>query len=162
MKWVHIDFFFKYLSKDERFLFEDLVRKIIKQTRWIVRRKFYLYEPQPNCFLALELRSIIFLPMLYFICWLYRGKFYFINYMGVHKPAGKDQNDTENGEGFLNIINAFTEWYLFSQYDNRVGVNHIIHCCIEFQFGNKEAEFYRLMAKGYDRGTEKSDTDKKK
>ena len=63
MTWVHIDFFFnseaytRILTQDEQFLFENLVRKIIKRTRLIVRRKFYLYEPQPNCFLALELRS---------------------------------------------------------------------------------------------------------
>ena len=48
MKWVHIDFFFRYFYQDEKFLFEELVRKIVRQTRWIVRRKFYLYEPQPT------------------------------------------------------------------------------------------------------------------
>ena len=162
MKWIHIDFMFYGFNYNHKFLFEDLIRKIIKHTRWIVKRKFYLYEAPPDCFLALELRSIIFLPYISFLCWLYKKKCYFMEYMGLHTTAGKDERDEENGEGFLNIINAFTEWYLFDRFNSKTKLSHIIHCCLEFQSYTREneIEFYEQMVKGY--GIKRSDTKKKK
>ncbi len=174
MSWIHIDFFFdgSGLTQDEKFAFENLVRKIIKRTRWIVRRKFYLYEPQPNCFLALEIRSVIFIPVILWLCVLYRNKHWFIKHMGVHTSGGRYDRDNDNGEGFLSIMNAFTEWYLFTRFDNKTGLSHILHCILEFQTMSryKEVYWYKYMLKEYDPdyqkddfyGTKRSDTDKKK
>lgn len=175
MKWIHIDFFFGYVfSDDDRFMFDDLIRRIIKQTRWIVRRKFYLYEPQPNCFLALEIRSVIFIPYIRFLCAIAQREYLFIKYMGVHTTAGRDENDKNNGEGFLNIMNAMTEWYLFDKYNHNTKLWHILHCCLEFQTGSrkKEVYIYKQMLKGYDPnfkdygdvlyGLERGDTKSKK
>ncbi len=151
MKWIHIDFMFYGFNYDTKFLFEDLIRKIVKRTRWIVRKKFYLYEAPPDCFLALELRSIIFIPYIVFLCWLYRNRGNFMKYMGVHTTAGKDEKDEENGEGFLNILNAFTEWYLFDHFNSKTKLSHIIHCCLEFQSYSRgvEIEFYKQMVEEY-------------
>jgi len=168
MTWIHIDFFFrntgyyKALDNDEQFIFENLVRRIIKRTRWCVRRKFYLYEPQPNCFLALEMRSVIFIPVIMFLCYIYRNRYYFIRNMEVHTKGGKDEDDKYNGEGFLNIINAFTEWYLFDKFNSKTKLHHIIHCCMEFQAQTRYAEldYYKQMLKAYgeEDGTKGSDT----
>ena len=53
--------------------------------------------------------------------------------------------DEANGRGFLNIVNAFTDFYLFHR-DNKI--THIIHCCLEpiFQSRDRENEFYQKMA----------------
>ena len=173
MRWIHIDFFFRgYLDADEKFLFENLVRKIIKRTRWVVRRKFYLYEPQPNCFLALEMRSVIFIPAILWLCVLYRGKHWFIKHMGVHTTGGRDEYDGNNGEGFLNIMNAFTDWYLFTKFDSNTRLLHILHCALEFQTMSRyeEVSWYKQMLKHYDPdyeddpfyGTKRRDTKQKK
>jgi len=56
-----------------------------------------------------------------------------------------DATEGGNGEGFLNILDAMTEFYLFKR-DNRI--THIIHCCMEFmtQSRQSECEFYSNMA----------------
>ena len=60
----------------------------------------------------------------------------------------KSNNDQSNGDGFLNILNAFTDFYLFKQ-DNRI--THIIHCAMEFmmQSRQRECNFYQNMATLY-------------
>lgn len=148
-KWVHIDFFFKSyygLDQDERFMFEDLVKKIILSLKPFIRRKFYLYEPQPNCFLALEVKAKIFIPLVSLVIWIYKREYDFIEYMYLHSVSGKDET---NGEGFCDVLNAMTDYYLFKK---DAKLHHIIHCCLEFQMITRSAEvdFYKLMVKGYE------------
>lgn len=152
-KWVHIDFFFYralnndcYLNNDEQFMFEELIRKILLRTRLFVRRKFYLYEPQPNVFLALEVRHIIFIPIIVILVWLYRHRCRFISQMCVHSVGGGDQ---ANGQGFCGVMDAMTDYYLFRR-DNKL--THIIHCSLEFQKQSreKEVEFYKEMLRLYE------------
>jgi hypothetical protein len=153
MYWAHIDFFFKkninnYLSEDEQFAFEDLLRKIIRRIKPFIRRKFYLYEPQPNCFLAIELRSKIFIPIVYLLVKGLHRDYWFIKHFSLHSVSGKDET---NGEGFLDVLNAMTNYYLFK---NDAKLTHIIHCCLEFQkqIRVKELLFYYEMLEEYGQG----------
>lgn len=94
--------------------------------------------------------------------------------MGLHTQGGEFERDRGNGEGFLNITDAFCEWYLFDKYNSKTQLQHIIHCCMEFQTRCREQEvdIYKFMLKhydprfkGYERyldGTEGSDTKPKK
>lgn len=147
MRWVHIDFWFdkqKYndISSDQKAQFEDLLRRYLKWVRPFIRRKFYLYEHTPHCFLALELRSVLFFYIIQFVLIRFIRKPLFIIKAQGNLTNGGDKG---NGEGFLNILNAFTDFYLF-QRDCRV--THIIHCCLEFMTCNRQAEneFYQNMA----------------
>lgn len=150
-RWVHIDFWFNvdsgqddyYLNPEQQKIFEDLLRAFIKTLN--PKRKFYLYEPNPHCFLALEgvdIRKA-------------RGLAESIN--RFLDPKGfiyrvelntKCTSDNVNGQGVLNIWNAFCDFYLFHR-DNKI--SHAIHCCLEpiFQVRRKENEFYRKMAVMY-------------
>jgi len=146
--WLHIDFWFQrgknwrtdyYLNKKEQGDFEELLTDLIK--RLSPSRKFYLYEDIPSCFLALEDVDIEEAKRI--IRRIKRPYIYkcFVN-------LDKQNDDKANGEGFLNILNAFTDFYLFKK-DNRI--THIVHCCMEFmlQSRQKECEFYQNMAINY-------------
>jgi len=133
MTWVHIDFWFKihsaeqevYLSKEEQKDFEKLLANIIKKLEPI--RKFYLWEPVPHCFLALE-----GVPVWKIAALISKIKKPYIDKICITKKTG----DEGNGEGFLNVLNAMTNFYLFSR-DNKL--SHVIHCCLEFIFQSRHA-----------------------
>ena len=78
--------------------------------------------------------------------------------MGVHTSGGTNERDEGNGEGFLSIMNAFTDWYLFSKFENKTQLSHILHCILEFQYMYRyiELAYYEHMLKLY------SETKKKK
>jgi len=152
MKWVHIDFWFetysfrreRYLNKKQQREFELLLKDFISQCKRYINRKFYLYEDIPHCFLALELKSISYLPTIdRIVRRIQKPKF--IYKMWINVLAG---NDASNGDGFLDILNAFTDFYLFKR-DNRI--THIIHCCMEFMMQSRqdECKFYQNMAINY-------------
>src|SRR3990167_4741206 len=138
--WIHIDFWFKgrevthqnnkydvvYLEDDKKALLENFIIQILNRTKGLYRRKFNLYEPNPHLFLALELRHKTFVK--YIRRALYRLKIpSFITDIYVNTWCG---DDAGNGEGFLNVLNAMTDFYLYHK-DNKL--SHIIHCCLEFQ-----------------------------
>ncbi len=145
MRWTHIDFWFENyqgeLTQENRKLFEGLLGDIINILKPFIRRKFFLYEPVPHCFLAIEVRVSIFIPIIKFIIKRI-NKPSFVSYIKVNLKAG---NDVGNGNGILNIWNAFTDFYLFHR-DNKI--SHVIHCCIEPILGTRkgECDFYQKMA----------------
>jgi hypothetical protein len=117
------------------------VSNIINSMRPYIDRKFYLYENEPHCFLAFDLIDEGNLSRIEKIVLDNSLVFSFIESAQLH---GGDTKDEENGEDFLNILNAFTEAYLFQRKSK---LTHIIHCCMEFihQSRNSELQFYKTM-----------------
>ena len=148
MKWIHIDFWFwdctfrtdAYLTDKEQKVFNGLLAKFIKKCQPYIRRKFFLYEDIPHCFLALEVKDKKDIPKISAFCRMFSAPFI---YKAYYNP--KADGDENNGEGFLDILNAMTDFYLFKK-DNRI--THIIHCCMEFMLQSRqmECEFYQNMA----------------
>ncbi len=149
MKWIHIDFWFwdctfrtdAYLKPKEQKQFEKLLADFIIQCKPYINRKFYLYEDIPHCFLALEIKNNFCLSLIKkIIKKIKKPDFIYKMYLNTI-----DATDEANGEGFLDILNAFTDFYLFKR-DNRI--THIVHCCMEFmtQSRQSECEFYKNMA----------------
>lgn len=147
MKWIHVDIWFQeadwhkdsWLTAEEKKDFEKRIAEFLRAIKGHIRRKFYLYEDIPHCFIALELvhedESKI------------RGQlsaFYTAPYIYKAGITTYTQ-DEKNGEGFLNVLNAMTDMYLFER-DARL--THVIHCCLEFITGIRkdEHEFYLNMA----------------
>ena len=178
MKWIRIDMWIKYdiivfnngnrldregnpdkwnclLNDDQQAMLEDFIREILYRLRFLIRRKFYLYEPQPHVFLTAELRHG-WLEMV--ACYILRKiKLpYFIVECKINKYAGRTEG---NGEGFLDVLNAMTDFYLYKK-DNKL--THIIHCCMEFQFQTrkKEIAFYQKMLDLYTPRVEKKQKEK--
>jgi hypothetical protein len=151
MKWIHIDFWFyevnyrtdAYLTIKEQRDFESLIALFLRKCGKLVKRKFYLYEDIPHCFLALEIdnKDKAKIDKI-------RQKIFVADYIYKTLLNDKAGSDKGNGEGFLDIINAFTDFYLF-KCDNRI--THIIHCCMEFMMQSRqsECEFYQNMAMLY-------------
>ena len=169
--WIHINFTFKrknaqhrenyYLSKDKFILFKRLIRKIIIDidTLYIkVKRKFFLFEPSPHCFLAIEIDKLPF-------------KDFSMNF--IKKPkwikeiSWRYARDETNGELFLNTLNSITDVIL--SYSNRYPtwlenfpknqrlIAHIIHCSMNSLTNSRveELKFYRRMIKKYRKGLSK-------
>ena len=143
-KWLHIDFWFfkeispgRYLTPEQQKDFEEVIKFLIEKLN--PTRKFYLYEPVPHCFLALEDIDIELADIL-----IKEIKREYIEKVEINIEG----NDENNGEGFLDILNAFTDFHLFKQ-DNKL--THIIHCCMEFihQTREEEISFYEKMIKLY-------------
>jgi hypothetical protein len=139
MKWYHIDFWFKNnsLSDKDRRDFEVRLAELI--TKIQPRRKFYLYEDIPHCFLAIQ-------------------EYWYWGYaLGIAKKVfegaeyirticiSKNTKDEANGEGWLDVMNAMTDFYLFKR-DN--SITHLVHCSMEFMMHSRKAEnqFYQNMA----------------
>jgi hypothetical protein len=150
MRWIHIDFWFNkinrrtdyYLNKKEQKDFEGLIRNILLGLKDKIKRKFYLYEDIPSCFLALELKDEKGISMVKKIIKKIQRPYIYKVLINL------SCDDRSNGEGFLDILNAFTDFYLFKR-DNRI--THIVHCCMEFmlQSRQKECQFYQNMATLY-------------
>jgi hypothetical protein len=141
MKWYHIDFWFKRkdnnLTDTERCDFE--VRLAILITKIQPRRKFYLYEDVPHCFLAIQ-EHWFWGYALGTAKKVFEGAEY-INYICL----AKNTKDEANGEGWLDVMNAMTDFYLFKR-DN--SITHLVHCSLEFMMKDRIAEnkFYQNMA----------------
>jgi len=151
--WRHIDFYFntkyknkagkydKYLNPKQQIIFERCLANIITDCRKFIKRKFYLYEPKPHSFLAVEVKSI---AVLKFINQIVKEQIEDLNFIKSARINYRDSKDESNGEDFLIILNAFTDAYLFYR---QTRLTHIIHCCMEFihQTRDKELEFYNKM-----------------
>ena len=156
--WIHLDFWFKpkiikilfhkyqiiYFNDKEKKELENYIRQILMKSKILIKRKFYLFEPRPHLFLALELKHKKNIKRIDSIL-LNLKKPKFIDMVYTNNYCG---DDAGNGEGFLNILNAMTDFYLFHK-DNKL--SHIIHCCLEFQTYSRKNErnFYKLMLEKY-------------
>lgn len=156
MKWVHIDIWFsdvcfrsgkyrsnRYLTPQEQIEFRHIVATFIRRCKPYINRKFFLYEDIPHCFIALEVKNPQDLKKISQWCKIYL-KAPFIYKAYLNERAG----DLGNGQGFLNVLNAMADFYLFHR-DNKL--THIIHCCLEFMMGSRKEEnqFYKNMSLCY-------------
>lgn len=165
--WMHINFWFNrpdkihrttyYLTPIQQKKFHNLLRIIVSHP--FIKRKFFLYEPSPNCFLALEINdwlADILGKIIIRICKQKRLKFirqvtYTLN-----------TNEIHNGELFLNCLNKFTDvtlalsfpyppWLKKFPFKNLKTTAHIVHCYLN-QITNSrplERKFYKAMYKTY-------------
>ena len=171
--WIHINFWFKrpnkihrtkyYLTPIQQIEFHKLISKICKFP--LIKRKFFLYEPNPHCFLAIEINKWLvklFIDMVKNMLMKETPKFI----IGI--DFASDTNDTgKKGEAeiFVDCLNAFTKvtlssntifspsWYKkFPIKHKNIGITgHIIHCCLN-QITNSrllEKKFYQEMNKFY-------------
>lgn len=161
MTWRHIDFWVSdrciygnkeaiYFNPDHQYHFELFLADLITALKPFIRRKFYLYEPQPHIFLAIEISCWAFIPLVWIIVFFFRRKRPgFILGLYLKSKHIKSEGDEYNGEGFLNVMNAMTDYYLFKK---DCKLTHLIHCLLEFQhqFRDREIAFYKEMIKLYE------------
>ena len=155
--WMHIEFWFTEksgycrndgLSYVDSKRFKQLLRICILKNIRFFNRKFYLFEPNPHCFLAFEIKSqdVIknILREFNFIKSSYLKSFPFVKKMEIKLNT----TDQDNKDGFLNILDSFTDFNLLKQ-DN--SLSHIIHCCIDNSFLSRKEErkFYQYMFNTY-------------
>ena len=165
--WLHINFWFNrpnkihrksyYLTQTQQKKFHKLLRSITSNP--FIKRKFFLYEPSPHCFLAIEIKDYLaYLCTKLIIEIIKRRKLKFINQVTFKLNSG----DEKNGDYFLNCLNAFCEvslaekqmspvWLKKFPLKNLKMVAHIIHCCLN-QITNSrplERRFYKTMFKTY-------------
>ena len=146
--WIHIDIWFNkvdykkdtMLNSEQQEDFEIRIASFLENIKHLIKRKFYLYEDIPHCFIALELKKKN--SKIVIDTWrkvLFKAPYIYKSYIN-----DKQTNDQNNGEGFLNILNAFTDFHLFHK-DNKT--SHIIHCCLEpmLQSRKREVDFYKYM-----------------
>ncbi len=156
--WIHIEFWFKtYLWKDKHYKmfnyeeqkdFEKFLSLILLKCFPYYSRKFYLYEPNPHCFLALELKERdLFFKIKKEINFLKKTYLKKINYMAEIKLK-RDTGDGNNKDGFIKILDAMADYQLLYQ-DN--SLSHIIHCMLNKVGLTRQEEnlLYRLMSKNY-------------
>ena len=159
--WIHINFWFKrknaqhrktyYLNSKQYKEFIDILKEILKP-KWLYKRKFFLFEPTPHCFLAIETN--------YIFSFLISKKLYNIklpNFISGYDII-LNTNDLANGKHFLNILNVFTDYTLegninpfppwLKKFPQRYKATiHMIHCMMN-QLTNsrpKELKFYSWM-----------------
>ncbi len=162
MTWRHIEFWVSsrymnedtkeqvYFNQDQQYRFELFLADIIKALRPFIRRKFYLYEPQPHMFLAIEVRSRLFIPLIKLLIAVFRAKRpEFVFGLYLKSKHIKSEGDEANGEGFLSVMSAMTDYYLFKK---DCKLTHLVHCFMEFQVQSRDREvaFYKEMLKLYE------------
>ena len=111
--WIHINFWFnKKLSKRDYDYFVRYLAGSIGQDEYT--RRFFLFEPYPHCFLAIETNK----PELI----IFNNKPSFVS--RIEKEL--NTNDKDNGEQFLNIMDNITSLVFMGKKDKTF--LHIIHC----------------------------------
>lgn len=155
--WIHVEFWFKTkywnrsnatLSYSSQKYFEALLGIILMKCIPYYKRKFYLYEPNPHCFLALELKDRKLFDKIKtqvdFVKQAYFSKYDFFEKISLKRDTG----DGGNNVGFIKILDAMADYQLIYQ-DN--SLSHIIHCMVDTAGLTREEEnkLYKLMAQHY-------------
>lgn len=148
MKWYHLWIFFKNKKKtieklsdftsEENGEFRCFLNSIVMLLSPYIRRKFFLYEPYPDCFLAFELKNATLVKLL---------KTRLNQITNLKRPCfikkiilKKNMKDYNNGESFLNIMDSVTDYILFFG-DHPKGFFHIIHCMLNSWTVNQANEY---------------------
>lgn len=164
--WIHINFYFfktnayhrknKYLNPAQKLEFEKYLRKLLLVNAIAIKRKYFLYEPDPHCFLAVEVKKG-YVGKLITKCWEKRKPKF------IKKITYKtDTADIGNGNVYLNCMDNLTDvtLSLFKNYPYWLDKfklkdlkqhAHIIHCWLNQATASRplEREFYKEMLKRY-------------
>lgn len=167
--WIHIDFTFKsrdgkhrknyYLNNKKERIFHKFIKKMISYISEFtkIKRKFFLYEPKPHCFLALEIKQI---PDNFDIQDFILPKF-------VKSISWRYAKDESNGKLFLDSLDKMTNVILSYSKKSPPWLKsfpprqrlfaHILHCSMNSLLNSrvKELKFYRHMIKCYRKGLSK-------
>ena len=167
--WIHIDFMFNcrdskhrkdyYLDSKKEKIFHKFLKKMMQYIEEFVEieRKFFLYEPNPHCFLALEVEQI---PENFDV-----GKFILPKF--VKSISWRYAKDEGNGELFLDCLDKMTNMILSGSKKSPPWLKglpvrqrlmaHILHCSMNSLLNSrvKELKFYRMMIKKYRKGLTK-------
>lgn len=167
MTWFHVEYmFFKpdathrrqyYLRGKQLKEFKEYLDQVVKVLHPYINRKFFLFEPKPHCFLALELKgSRLSSRIIRTIMNVKRPKTIkeiFIN------PSSHDET---NGEVFLDFMNGAFDlvqikdkefcppWLKIIPKDQQV-IAHAIHCLLNSFTCSRpdEIRFYAMMLQHY-------------
>jgi len=155
--WVHIEMNFKipnHLSSLNHNKLLNLIRYIVMDIK--PKRKFWLFEPYPDFFLAMEISKWEALNLAHGIKYYKSISPKFIKKLWLVKNS----KDEPNGEKFLNILNAYADSVLNK---GKFEYGHISHCILN-QFGLSRKEeaglYYRLCKERLDYGTKRSNRKK--
>lgn len=164
--WFHIEYYFKttkynkrgiaYLGPRQLIEFKKYINKIVKAYSPALKRRFFLFEPKPHCFLALEINGNNLNKIDQKVLNITPPKF-------VHGFVHNyNSHDETNGEVFLDFMNGAYDlimikdkkfcpsWLKKHPKDWQV-LTHSVHCLLN-SFTNsrvKENMFYNLMDKTY-------------
>lgn len=148
--WVHVELIsWEDLTETDYYSVKNILKYIYLKSYHLIKRKFYLFEGKPLlCFFAMELIERRLLKRLEYICKIIKEQkskdYAFIKDIRVKA----DTDDGINGEGFLRVLDAVTDYNLI--YEDTCDLTHIIHCTVNNSFmGLNEKRFYNLMAKMY-------------
>ena len=165
--WIHINFWFNrpdrihrtkyYLTPIQQGKFHRLLRKIISNP--FIKRKFFLYEPSPHCFLALEIKDFLSELLGILIVKIVKAKkLKFIKNVSYSLNC-KDEN---NGDYWLNCLDKLTDltiaskthyppWLKKFPLKNLRSTAHIIHCHLNQITSSRvlERRFYKTMYRTY-------------
>jgi hypothetical protein len=143
--WLHVNFVFDGLTGMELIEFKKLIQGLIKLLE--PEYKFYLFEPWPDCFLAMKLdrseRSI-------------KDKVY--NYMDKIEHdyicawwIDFNTKDYENGKDFIGAMKYLTNLALKT---NLKQITRIMHCSLNSLWASSEMErdtYYSMLMKCLDK-----------
>lgn len=152
--WIQIQIWVKDIKKPDCDALESYLRNMVYHLQKHIDRKFYLYEPSPHLFLAMEMKKQISHKTLE-------------DAVNSDKPNNikrlkivYNTPDYENQETFLNIMNEATDFYLHYLPRSRLKgeirkrkeyLKHIIHCVCNMYFTNRDLEllFYKDLYESY-------------
>ena len=156
--WVHINFIFikPHLTQKQYKKFTKYLGYQIQPYLNIIRRKYFLFEPYPHCFLALQIPPYA-KEMLIELFYYYMPDFVKRVYFTEHT------DDEANGKYFLDIMNSLTNFNLFSDkkiYHPNIKFSkqyraliHLFHCMLNQFLYKKETRLYKYMLEHYEKNT---------
>jgi hypothetical protein len=149
-EWIHIDLWFSKKFSDEQmsdvktFLFYIYGRIYPWMSRcfYLCEGRFLMFavEVRNRGYIETIDRTINDLKKIY----IDNGEIKAISKITIERNT----NDYENGDGFLNVMNAIAEYEMIHR-DN--SATHLIHCMVNsmlLPYG-KESKFYKLLGKTY-------------
>lgn len=163
--WLRIDFYFNvpdrnkdgkrtfHLNERQLREFKRFLRLSLESFKKFVNRRFFLFEPRPHCFLAIELQSWTETRNIQeHVKRLMDTAFKANAPKFVICESPKESPEENNGPAFLNFMTAATMATLYPSRKKYTGTPmHLVHCYLN-QLTNsraKELEFYRYMKIAY-------------
>ena len=142
--WLHVNLYFEFEEQpgNNNLRIRTLLRQLRVAAGKDVQGYFYLYEPDPHCFLALNVREDQLMSILTRLKsvvmpnWVYRRSFTFPTLDGTNDPHALSVMAT--------VAEGLIEGRLTRQKSQRaIGLtefHHLIHCLMDMYYGSREEE----------------------
>ena len=153
--WVHVNLWFQFEEQSEidNVRVRNFLYRLVRAAKPHLQQYFYLYEPDPHCFLALRVEENQVFIVLEKLrkCWTPQ----FVRRVSYTFPTMDGTNNPDSLDAMSAVAKGIVEGRLAVQKRDRgkgcTEFHHLIHCLMDMYYGSRDEEraCYQQMLKWY-------------